>query len=147
MAKRRVRSQICQFDSWPLNIRNCLDLLKFRRRATYRWYTFDKNYNVTLDLISIEGLQKKLWASKITRILIPRILRLQLGSLETKCHWGASPMAMHKEHYNGEGGGFPQVRAVVSLVSPCLFVTHLCTKSATTTHYPTWSLACASLCE
>jgi len=35
---------------------------------------------------------------------------------------GAGPVAKHKEYYEGEGGGFPQVRAVVSLVSLCLFV-------------------------
>ncbi len=28
----------------------------------------------------------------------------------------------------GEGGGFPQVRAVVSLVNPCLLMVHPCTK-------------------
>jgi hypothetical protein len=27
---------------------------------------------------------------------------------------------MHKVYYRGEGGGFPQIRAVVSLVSPYL---------------------------
>ncbi len=37
-------------------------------------------------------------------------------------------MAMHKVYYKGEGGGFPQVRAVVSLVSLCLPVAYLCTK-------------------
>ncbi len=37
---------------------------------------------------------------------------------ETKWHLGASPMARHREYYKGEGGGFPQVWAMVSLVSP-----------------------------
>jgi hypothetical protein len=36
--------------------------------------------------------------------------------------------AMHIVYYRGEGGGFPQVRAVVSLVSPCLPVVSPCTK-------------------
>jgi hypothetical protein len=31
----------------------------------------------------------------------------------------ANPMANHIVYYKGEGGGFPQVRAVVSLVCPC----------------------------
>jgi len=31
-------------------------------------------------------------------------------------------MARHKVHYKGEGGGFPQVQAVVSFVSSCLHV-------------------------
>jgi hypothetical protein len=32
----------------------------------------------------------------------------------TKWHLGAGPVARHKVYYKGEGGGFPQVRAVVS---------------------------------
>jgi len=42
-------------------------------------------------------------------VLILRISRLQLGSPRTKWHLGASPVAMHKEYYKGEGGDFPQV--------------------------------------
>ncbi len=41
---------------------------------------------------------------------------------------GVGPMAKHRVCYKGEGGGFPQVRAVVSLVSLCLHVAHLCIK-------------------
>jgi len=37
-------------------------------------------------------------------------------------------MAKHKEYYKGEGGGFLQVRAVVSLVSLYLPMVRLCTK-------------------
>jgi hypothetical protein len=29
-------------------------------------------------------------------------------------------MAMHKKYYKGEGGGFPQVQAVVSLMNLCM---------------------------
>jgi hypothetical protein len=53
-------------------------------------------------------------------------------------------MINNKEYYKGEGGGFPQVRAVVNLVSSCMFVVSLmnlcmhvarpCTKSAPTMH-------------
>jgi hypothetical protein len=35
-------------------------------------------------------------------------------------------MVKHKEYHKGEGGGFPQVWAMVSLVSLCLHVAHLC---------------------
>jgi len=55
-------------------------------------------------------------------------------SLETKCHLDVGLVAMHRVYYKGEGGGFPQVWAVVSLVSPCLPVTHLCTKGVIVTH-------------
>jgi hypothetical protein len=43
-------------------------------------------------------------------------------------------MAMHKEYYKGEGGGFPQVWAMVNFVSLCLPMARLCTKSAPTMH-------------
>jgi hypothetical protein len=52
----------------------------------------------------------------------------------TKWHLSAGPVAMHKEYCKGEGGHFPQVRAVMSLVSPCLPVVRPCTKSAPTMH-------------
>jgi hypothetical protein len=40
------------------------------------------------------------------------------GSPETKCHLDAGPVARHRIYYKGEGGGFPQVRAMVNLVNP-----------------------------
>jgi len=48
--------------------------------------------------------------------------------------FGCSPVANHREYYKREGGGFPQVRAVVSLVNPCVPVVRLCTKSAPIMH-------------
>jgi hypothetical protein len=53
---------------------------------------------------------------------------LPLGSLKTKWHLGVGPMAKHIVYYKGKGGGFPQVRVVVSLESPCLLVARPCTK-------------------
>ncbi len=46
------------------------------------------------------------------------ILGLPLGSLGTKSHLDVSLVERHKVYYKGDGGGFPQVRVVVSLVSP-----------------------------
>jgi hypothetical protein len=43
-------------------------------------------------------------------------------------------MAKHKVYYKEEGGGFPQVRAVVSFVSSNLPVARPNTKSASTMH-------------
>jgi hypothetical protein len=37
----------------------------------------------------------------------------------TKWHLGVGPMTRHRVYYNGEGGGFPQIWAMVSLVSSC----------------------------
>jgi hypothetical protein len=43
-------------------------------------------------------------------------------------------MEKHKVYYKGEGGGFPQVWAVVSLVSPSLPMARPSTKSVQTMH-------------
>jgi hypothetical protein len=43
-------------------------------------------------------------------------------------------MERHREYYKGEGGGFPEVWAMVSLVNPRLPVAHFSTKSAQTMH-------------
>ncbi len=59
---------------------------------------------------------------------------LPLGSPETKSHFDVGLVERHKVYYKGEGGGFPQVWAVVSLVSPNLDVAHPSTKSAPIMH-------------
>jgi len=66
----------CQFNSWPLKVRNHLELLVCKWCATYCWKALDKGYNFVLNLISIEGFQKKLWASKVVGVSILRISRL-----------------------------------------------------------------------
>jgi hypothetical protein len=52
------------------------DLLTCRWHAAYLWKALNKGYNFFLDLISIEGLHKKLWASKVAGIPISRIFEL-----------------------------------------------------------------------
>jgi len=47
---------------------------------------------------------------------------------------GAGPVARHIVYYKKEGGGFPQVQAVVSLVSPNLPMVRPNTKSALAMH-------------
>jgi hypothetical protein len=62
------------------------------------------------------------------------ILGLLFKSLKTKCHLDVAPMERHIVYYKREGGGFPQVRAVMSLMSPSLLVIHPNTKSVQTMH-------------
>ncbi len=64
----------------------------------------------------------------MTGIPILGISRFPLKSAETKWHLGVGPVARHIKYYNGEGGSFPQVQAVVSHVSLCLLVVVSCTK-------------------
>ncbi len=52
------------------------------------------------------------------RVQVVRILGLPLGSLETKSHLDVASMERCRVYYMREGGGFPQVRAVISLVCP-----------------------------
>jgi hypothetical protein len=65
---------------------------------------------------------------KVTGVLVVRISKLPLWNPGTKWHLGVGPVAKHKVYYKGKGGGFPQVRAMVSLVSLWLLVVRLCTK-------------------
>jgi hypothetical protein len=105
-----------QFDSWPQKVRNQPDSLMCKRRARYRWKALDQGYNFALNLIAIGGLHKTLCALKITRVSIMKISGLPLGSLGTKNHLDVAPVERRIVYYKGEGGGFPQVWAMVSLV-------------------------------
>jgi hypothetical protein len=122
---------------------NLPDSLAYRH-ATYYWKTFDKGYNFALNLISIGWLHVKLWGPKVAGIPMLTISGLPFGSLTTKCHLDVGFMERHKVYYKGEGGGFPQIRAVVSLVSSSLPMVRPSTKSAPTMHQPT---CCLVLCK
>jgi hypothetical protein len=107
-----------QFDFRPLKVKNRPNFFACRCCATYCWKALNKGYNFDEDLISIKGLHAKLWAPKVTEVPILAIWRLPLGSPGTKCHLDVGLVERHKVYYKGEGGGFPQVRAVVNLVNP-----------------------------
>ncbi len=77
----------------------------------------EKGYNFALDLIAIRGLHAKLWGPKVTRVSTLAISGLPLGSPKTKSHLDVGTVGNHRVYYKGEGGGIPQVRAMVSLVS------------------------------
>jgi hypothetical protein len=120
--------------SRPIKVGNRPEFLACRWRDTYHWKALNEGYNFDLGLTFIRGLHTKLCASKVVGVLILGISGLPLGSLGKKWHLGVGPMARHKEYYKGEGGGFPQVRAMVSFVNLCLLVARSCTKSASIMH-------------
>ncbi len=60
--------------------------------ATYRWKALNEGYNFSLDLISIEALNAKLWGPKVMKVPTLRIFRLPFGSPGTKCHLDVSLM-------------------------------------------------------
>jgi hypothetical protein len=128
--QKKGRESNWQFDSRPLKVRNRPNFLVCRWRATYRCKALDKGYN----LMSIEVLHEELWGPKIVGIPILAISRLPFGTPGTKCHLDVGLMERHRVYYKGEGGGFPQVRAVVNLVNPSLPMARPNTKSAPTMH-------------
>jgi hypothetical protein len=109
----------CQFNSRPEKVWNRPDLLSCRQRATYRWKALDNSYNFALDRTSIRGLIAKLWGSKFAGIPADAISRLPLENPGREKSFGCGPMERWRVYYKGEGGGLPQVWAVVSLVCPC----------------------------
>jgi hypothetical protein len=90
------------------------------KTATYRWKALDEGYNFASNLMSIRGLQRKLWAPKFIKAPSLRISRLPLGSPKSwdKSHLDVAPVQRCRVYYKGEGDGLPQVWALVSLVSP-----------------------------
>jgi hypothetical protein len=123
-----------QFDSRPIKVRNQPDFLACRSCATYRWKALAKGYNFAWNIIEIKGLHVKVWAPKVARVLNVGISRLPFASSKTKCHLDAAPVERRIVYYKGEGGGFPQVWAVVSLVILSLPVARPSIKSAQIMH-------------
>jgi hypothetical protein len=117
--QKKGRESNCQFDSQPEKVGNRPDLLSCRWRATYRWKALDESYNFALDLTSIWGLLAKLWGSKVAGVPASAISGPHAGVLGEKIHLDVSPMERCRVYYKGEGGGFPQIQAVVSLMCPC----------------------------
>jgi hypothetical protein len=74
--------------------------------------SFRREYNFGSNPISIEALHTKLWAAKVAEVLISRISKLPFGSLRTKCHLDAGPVARHKIYYKGKSGGFSLICGV-----------------------------------
>ncbi len=121
--QKKGRESNWQFDSWPLKVGN-RPLADLRiESATWRWKDLDKGYNFGSDLVAIRLCSKELWVPKVPglqpgqfRDNFGTISGLQLGSPGKKSHFDVALAEHCREYYIGEGGGFPWVRAVVSLV-------------------------------
>jgi hypothetical protein len=116
--QKKGRESNCQFDSRPLKVTNRLNFLACKWCETCRWKSFNDGYNFALNFISTRGLCAKLWAPKVIGVLVVEISGLPFGSPKKKCHLDVGFMERHIVYYKEEGGGFPQVQAVVSLVNP-----------------------------
>ncbi len=128
--KKKGRESSCQFDARPLKVRNRPEPDAYRKSATHRWKALDESYNFALDLVPIEGLNKELYSHKVAGVQIVVVSGLLLGSPGTKSHLDVGAIGRHKKYYIGEGGGFPWIRVVLSLVNPELLVVCFSTKGA-----------------
>jgi hypothetical protein len=117
--QKKVRESNCQFDSWSQKVKNWPDLLSCRGRATYRWKSLDQSYNFAWDCIAIRGLLAKLWGSKVSGVPFGAISGFPLKNPGKNSHLDVAFVESCRVYYKGEGGGFPQVQAVMSLVCPC----------------------------
>ncbi len=115
--QEKGRESNWQFYFRPLKVGNSRDFPVCTWSATYHWKDLDKGCNFAFDFISIGSVKRKLRAPKIAGVPSLGILGFLLGSPRTKCHLDVAIVEMHKVYYKGEGGGFPQVRVMVSLVS------------------------------
>jgi len=116
--RKKGRESNCQFDSRPLKVGNRPPPDVRFGSATWRWKALDKSYNFSLDRIAIGGLLAKLWGSKVPGVPFGAISGLPRGSPGKNSHLDVGSMESCRVYYKGEGGGFPQVRAVVSLLCP-----------------------------
>jgi hypothetical protein len=106
-----------QFDSRPLKVGN-RPLLDVRFEcATWRWKDLDEGYNFGSDLIAIQLCSRELWRFKVPGVPLGQF-RDHFGSPGNLCHSDVASATSRREYYIGEGGGFPRIRAVVSLVRP-----------------------------
>jgi len=128
--KKKGRKSNWQFNSQPLKVENWPDLGVCRWNAKHYRKALKGSYKFASNLIPIKGLSKELWTRKVPGVQIEIISGLFLGSLETKSHSDISAAEKRREYYMGEGGGFPRIWAVVSLVSPGLPMTCPSTKGA-----------------
>jgi hypothetical protein len=123
-----------QFDSLPLKVGHHLNFL----RVGGVWHTVEKLSTKATTLFWTSSQSKfctqRYGGPKVAKVPILAILGLPLGSLETKSHLDVGLMEKHKVYYKGEGGGFPQVQAMVSLVNPSLPMARPSTKSAPIMH-------------
>jgi hypothetical protein len=107
-----------QFDSRPLKVGNRPFSNSCSESAAWRWKALDESYNFGLNVVPIQVWGEKLWMPKILGVQTRTISGLHLGSPEKKSHLDVASAWSYREYYKGEGGGFPRVRAVVSLVCP-----------------------------
>jgi hypothetical protein len=115
--KKKGQESNWQFDSRPPKVGNRPDPEACKWSATCHWKALNESYKFALSLIPIGGLGKELWLCKAAGVQIRTISELLLGSPRIKSHSNVGATERRRKYYMREGGGFPRVWAVMSLVS------------------------------
>jgi hypothetical protein len=116
--QKKGRESNWQFDSRPLKVGNRPPLDVRWQCATWRWKALKEKYKFGLNFVPIQAWGEKLCMPKVPRVQTETVSGLHLGSPGKKSHLDVASARSCREYYKGEGGGFPRVRAVVSLVCP-----------------------------
>jgi len=82
--------------------------LERSRRGLQLWFRPRRDPTLQLGVMAVQS----------SGSLAGTISGLHFGSPVNLCHSDVASATSRREYYMGEGGGFPRVRAVVSLVCP-----------------------------
>jgi len=86
----------------------CDTVLKSSRRELQLWFRSRPDLSLGRGATAVQS----------SGSLAGTLSGLHFGSPNKMCHSDVASATSRKEYYMGEGGGFPRVRAVVSLVCP-----------------------------
>jgi hypothetical protein len=119
MAKRRIGSQIANLtlDQKKLGIDLIYLAIGGVRHIIGKLLT--KNTTLLQTTSRSDVCLQSYGAPKLRKSQLTRFWDSHSGIPREKSHLDVRSMASRKVYYKGEGGGFPQVWAVVSLVCPC----------------------------
>jgi hypothetical protein len=119
MAKKRVGSQTASLT--PDHKKSGIDPIYLAVEGVR--HTVEKLLTRAITLLQIasqfEVCSQSYGAPKLRESHLARFRNSHSGILGEKSHLDVGSVASHRVYYKGEGGGFPQLRAVVSLVCPC----------------------------
>jgi hypothetical protein len=116
--QKKGQESNCQFDSRPEKVENRPDLLVCRQCATYRWLS-TRATTLLQTAPRFEFCSQSYGAPKSQESQLARFRNSHAGVPRKKNHLDVGPMERCRVYYKGEGGGFPQVRAMVNLVCLC----------------------------
>jgi hypothetical protein len=124
-----------QFNSWPLKVGNFHELCVCKGRATY----IIGNLLMKVIIFFKTSPQSKVYTKsykcpKWQKFQFQEFWNSQLGSTEKNDVWVQPLWLVTKNTTRGKAVASLQVRVMVSLMNPCMFMVHPCTISVPTMH-------------